>query len=155
MKDYNDLSDSTKNRYASMLEKLHKSGFTTMEVRNFTGKELKNALQNKATIKTNEAYIRIIHQITTTIERKDKTVDLALDSYKKFGFKGRGLDKIEKELTKVSGNTYFAIVKRLQKDYKESEKKALIHARDILKLPKSHYTMLEQKEQLILADFDY
>ena len=152
---YNQLAESTKERYTSMLKQIHLSGLTVMEVRDYTPKEFKNALGNKASLKQNEKYLSIVRQISHNIERKDNTVKRAKDFYQNIGYRAKGLERIEKELTRTIGNTYFSIVKRLQKDYKETEKKALLHARDILKISKKDYSMLEQKEQVILADFDY
>ena len=138
VKQYKELSESSKSRYSSMLENLHKSGFTISEVRNFTGKELKNALGNKATIKTNDAYIRVIKQISKTPERKEKTIEKALVSYENFGYRGKKLEKIKSELVKTSGNTFMSIAKDLQaKGY--SEKQSYFKTRVLLKVPVSDY----------------
>ena len=154
VKEYSQLSEPTKSRYSSMLEKLHKSGFTISEVRNFTGKELKNALGNKATVKTNEAYIRIIKQISSTPERKEKTIEKTLISYKNFGYRGKKLNDIEKELVKTSGNTFMSIAKDLQHEG-YSEKESYYKTRELLKVPKSDYDKkLTKIEKDIIESYD-
>lgn len=155
-KTYSQLLDSTKERFSSMLKLLHKSGLTTSEVRNFTPRELKNALGNKAVLKTNKAYLSVIRQMTKNFEVKENTVNLALNTYKQFGFRTKGLKFIEKQLSKAMSNTFNDIAKRLQKiNPKLTKKQSYIKARDLLKVPKSDYVMLNQQERLVLADYDY
>lgn len=154
VKEYSQLSDTTKSRYSSMLEKLHKSGYSITEVRDFSGMELKKALGNKATVKTNEAYIRIIKQISKTPERKERTIALTLISYKNFGYRGKKLDVIEKELIKTSGNTFMSIAKDLQ-NVGYSEKESYYKTRELLKVPKSDYDKkLTITEKNIIENYD-
>ena len=136
--DYKDLSEGSKTKYSSMLTLLHKSGFTISEVRNFTPKELKNALGNKAVLKTNESYLRVIKQISMTAERKEKTIEKSLIVYENFGYRGKKLEKIKSELVKTSGNTFMAIAKDLQKKG-YSEKQSYFKTRVLLKVPVSDY----------------
>lgn len=152
--DYKDLSEGSKSKYTSMLTLLHKSGFTISEVRNFTPKELKNALGNKAVLKTNESYLRVIKQISMTSERKEKTIEKALISYENFGFRGKKLDQMKKELVKTSGNTFMSIAKDLQKKG-YSEKQSYYRTRVLLKVPLSDYdSKLEQSDIDILEMYD-
>lgn len=154
VKEYKELSESTKKTHATKLAMLHKSGFTISEVRNFTGQELKNALGNNASITTNESYIRIFKQIAMTSERKEKAIERSLITYKNFGYRAKKLDSIEKELIKTSGNTFMSIASDLQnKGY--SEKESYYKTRELLKVPISDYDKkLTKVEKDIIQSYD-
>lgn len=159
VKSYNELSEGSKNKHANFLERLHKSGLTTMDVRQMSKdgnwKGLKTALGSKGNKASIEGLFRLNNQITMTPERKENNVKRALKTYENNGFRGKGLRNVEKQLIKTNAQTFFAIAKDLQKKFKETKKQSYKHARDLLKVPESRYDLLDVEERLVLADYDY
>ena len=156
MKKYSKLKLETRSRIASELEKVHKAGSTLPLAKRMTPSEYRTLIGSKAKLKTIESYQRLLRQASATKERREGSITIALKSYKKFGFKGAGLEKIEKELVKVSGNTFSAISDDLQKEYPNMDLKDIYKkTRELLAIPESEYDKLDQPEREIIERYGF
>ena len=151
---YSKLSSSSQKRFTSILKKVHMSGSTIPKAKKMSVSEFKTLLGSTAKDSTIKAYQRVLKQATATKERREGTVKEALKVYKKIGFKGVGLKKIEKELTQTAGNTFSALSDELQDKLNMDEKESYKTARELLALPESEYGYLDQEEEAIIQDFD-
>lgn len=94
------LSTSSVKKYASVLSRLHKADISVSDALAMSDKQLQKEL-NVKNIKSVKALKRNIKSLTIDDGRKEKIIKTAKESYKKFGYTGKGLQKIEKELTQV------------------------------------------------------
>lgn len=157
--DYAQLSESTKQRYSSMLEKVHKSGYTSKELLKMNDNDFRNALGTKAkNLNSQRSLVRNMSKGTSrkdTKERQEGLINRVVKSYKKSGIKGKQLTTITKEVKKSIGyNKFFDIAKDLQQYYGETNEQSWKHAHDIIILPKKLQPLLDQKEIDILSEYD-
>lgn len=150
MKDYSQLTDSTKKRLASMLESIHKGGYTLSEAKKLNDKDLKVIFPN---VKDLSSYRRLFNQITNSKERREGSIAIAKKVYVKANWTGKGLVKIEKELIKVSGNIFSAISDKVKKTYNLSDREADLYAKKLLLISKSERKNLNKTDYDILDDF--
>jgi len=94
------LSTSSVKKYASVLSRLHKADISVSEALAMSDKQLQKEL-NVKNLKSVKALKRNIKSLTIDDGRTEKIITTAKESYKKFGYTGKGLQKIEKELTQV------------------------------------------------------
>ena len=153
LKPYSKLSKSSQKRLGQFAKKVHLVGTTASKVKKMTDSEIRTTFQTKA--KNLDTFRRLARQLTSTKERREGSIKLAIKPYIKFGFKGPKLEKIEKELTKTVGNTFSAIASDLQTKLGLSEKESYKRANMLLKIPKEHYDELTDIEVEILEDYDY
>jgi len=153
MKKYKDLSLNTKKALESKLRMLHKHHLTVAKAKRMTDKELAKAINFKG--KDISSTRRVIKQISTSQERREGSIKLAKKFYISKGFTGRGLTKMEQDLTKVSGNLFSAISDDLQDKLGLSEKESYKKARELLTVPIELESVLTPTERDILDDYDY
>lgn len=162
MKDYKDLSDSTKARLKSFLKKADQSGYTFREMRKMSDSELKTALNLRPNVSKEylRANRRLINQIQKSKERRVKVIENVKDEYKKLGFRGKRLDLMEKQLIRTAGNTFTAMSDEVRKKYfmflkdkDKQQRKADIYTKKMLLVPKPLRPRLTKDDQDILDDF--
>ena len=153
LKPYSKLSKSSQKRLGQFAKKVHLAGTTASKVKKMTDSEIRTTFQTKA--KDLDTFRRLARQLTATKERRESSIEKALKSYVKFGFKGKRLEQVEKELIKSTGNTFMAMAQDIQDKLGLSEKESYKKANELLKLPKSEYDELSDLEIEILEDYDY
>lgn len=163
-KDYDNLKPSSQKRLASFLEKAHKSGYRFAELRKLDDNDFALALDisKGKRIKGNkwsnvESNRRLLNQVQKTEKRRTESIEKALKPYKNFGFKGKGLEKIKRELIEISGNIFSAIANEIEKTYFNQEKtkeigkrKAEKYTKKLMLIPKDKRDKLNQIDQDIL-----
>jgi len=166
LKDYNDLSESTRKRLDNFLDKAYKSGYKFAELREMNdddfainlgiskGKKIKNNKWSNI-----ESHRRLLNQVQKTDIRRTETVNRITDKYQTFGFRGKGLDKIKRDLTTISGNLFTVISKEIEKTYyakiknkERRERKANNHTKKLMLIPKSERENLNQIDYDIIQD---
>lgn len=160
VKAYKDLSKGSKSRLSGTVARLHKSGITVRQVYDSKGKQvmsdidLKKGLSFKGKKASFDGLKRNILQIQLSQERKEGLSTLALPQYVKFGYKGKKLSVITKELRKTAGlNIFFDISKKVQKQFNLTEKEAFRRTDLILKMAHTNYKKLSKVEKVILSFF--
>lgn len=155
-KKYSSLKPETQDRISLELERVHKAGSTLALAKRMTPREYKTLIGSKAKLKTIEGYQRLLRQVSATKERREGSIDIALKKYEAFGFRGEGLEKIEKELIKTSGNTFSAISDELKHLYPDMElKDNYKRTRELLALPESKYDKLDKSERDIIERYGF
>jgi len=157
---YNKLSSNSKAKLNSTLIRLHKAGLTQKDALGLSDKDLRKALGFKGTKTSFNGLKRNIKNLSVGIDKKDALKrkeglrSLALPKYAKFGFRGKKLSIINKELGKTVGlNIFFDISKDVQTRFGISEKKSWFITRNILKKAKVNFNQLTQIEKIILSYF--
>jgi hypothetical protein len=159
-KPYSQLSKRTKERLTFFLKLAHKSGVSFTELRKMNDKDFGLTLGIKRTKSNIVANRKLLSQAQKSKARREGSISRALTSYENFGYHGKGLDKIEKELIKSSGNIFSAISYEVEKTYFSNikdkdirERKANKRAKKLLMINKSDRKKLERVDQDILSDF--
>ncbi len=161
-KEYKNLSESTKTRLASALEKVHKSGFTISDYEQMNDKDFASNLGIKLGKKTKYGYSnvyahrKLFRQTKGSAERKQNSVDKAIKHYEKDGWPGKGLKRMRRELVKTAGATFFEVHDQVLKEHKElkTRQERYEYTRQLLKVPMSAIDDLEQKDQDIIEGYD-
>lgn len=151
-KKYSELSESSKSKIASTLERLDKAGITIKEAKAMSDADLRKGVGFKGKKTSFEGFKRNVQQITFTQEHRKESANIVIAKYKKYGFKGRKLKELEKDLTKTAGSSFISISQELEKigyDKDESYKAAEL----LLKIPKDKYDTIPAAEREILRDF--
>ena len=159
VKKYSQLKPLSKNKLSTTLERLHKSGLKRNDIfrpkdnkQLISDKELRLSLGFKGKKASFEGLKRNIRQIGISKERKEGSVNLSLPKYANFGFRGRKLDIIKKELRTTSGiNIFFDIQAKVQKEFNLTKNQALIQTKAILEIAKTNYTKLNKREKIVLS----
>ena len=166
-KDYLKLSENTQKRLGSFLVKVHKSGtsFTELRLMNDVDFALALGIKKGKRIKGNkfsniESNRRLLSQTQKTKERREGSIKLAEKPYIKFGFRGKRLEALNKELIRTSGNVFSAISYEVEKKYfshikdkKIRERKSDKKAKKLLLIPKSERDKLKIVDKNILDTF--
>lgn len=157
---YSKLTPTTKGKLNSTLVRLHKSGITQKEALALSDKDLKQALGFKGKKTSFEGLKRNIKNLSVGINDKDKLSrkeglrTLALPKYAKFGYRGKRLSIIKKELSKAIGlNIFFDISKEVQTKFNVSTKQSFKLTNSILERAKKNYKKLSVIEKIILSYF--
>lgn len=157
---YSKLSANSKAKLNSTLVRLHKAGLTQKDALALSDKDLKQTLGFKGTKTSFEGLKRNIKNLNVgidkkdTLKRKEGLRTLALPKYAKFGYRGKRLSIVKKELGKTVGlNIFFDISKEVQTRFNISEKKSWFITRNILKKAKVNFNQLTQIEKIILSYF--
>ncbi len=160
-KDYEKLSESTKNRHARLLEKIHKSGFSLSDYEKMNDNDFSQNLGIKKGKKTKYGYSnvyshrKLIRQIKGTSERKKGTIGKSIKKYEKEGWKGKGLSKIRRELVKSTGYTFYEVFEQVDKKYKFKNKEAgYEYTRQLLKIPQIAIQDLNDYDQTVIEGYD-
>jgi hypothetical protein len=166
-KDYSKLSEGTKKRLTTFLKLAHKSGASFTDLRKLNDKDFAQTLGiiKGKRIKGNkfsniESNRRLLSQAQKSKERREGSINRALVEYKDFGYRGKRLDQVEKELIKSSGNIFSAISYEVEKTYfsnvkdkDKRERKANKRTKKLLLISKEDRKNLERVDQDILSDF--
>lgn len=164
---YSKLDEKSKNKYASIVNRLEKAGLKKRDILDDKGnfiisdKQLKSNLGFKGKQSSFNGLKRNIKEtLNTGIDKVDKrkrkegSVNILLTKAKKSGYIGKGLSQIKFRLDKTAGvNPFFDISQKVQTTFNISEKKAFVITRDILKRVKKGKQALNQKEKIILSYF--
>jgi len=160
-KEYKNLSEGTKKRLANALEKVHKSGFSISDYDKMDDKEfasnlgIKKGKQTKYGFSNVYSHRKLFKQIKGTAERKQRSVDKSLKQYQKEGWKGKGLDKIRKELVKTTGATFFEVYDQVQAKYKfKTKTEGYEYTRQLLKVPAEAMDDLNKYDQEVIEGYD-
>lgn len=160
-KEYDQLSESTKKRLAISIEKVHKSGFTIKDYEKMNDKDFSKNLGIKLGKKTKYGYSnvyahrKLFRQVKGSATRKSETIEKSLKKYQKEGWKGKGLDKMKRELVKVAGNTFQEVYDQLDKKYHfESKSKGYEYTRQLLMIPQSEIQHLNDYDQEVIEGYD-
>jgi len=103
-KEYDKLTQSTKDTYRSRLNQLHKEHMTISEALNYTPKAL--SVKLGIAEETAKGYMRNYRQIRATKVRREKTVELSHKSHSNLGYTKKQMNDLELELTKTAGNSF-------------------------------------------------
>lgn len=118
-------------------------------------KEFASNLGIKHTKTNINSHRRLLRQVKGTAERKQGTIDKSIDQYKKEGWKGKGLEKIRKELVKTSGYTFFEVYDKVQKEYKfKTKAEGYQYTRDLLRVPQAEIDDLSEYDQEVIEGYD-
>lgn len=154
-KDYDQLSEGTKKRLASTLEKVHKSGYSISDYEKMDNKDFASNLGIKPTKTNIEANRRLLRQVKGTSERKQKTIDKSIDQYKKEGWKGKGLERIRTDLVKTAGFTFFEVYDKVQDKYKfETKEQGYEYTRGLLRVPAEAVDDLSDFDKEVIEGYD-
>lgn len=110
------LSNSSIKKYASVLTRIHKAGYSQSEILSMTDLEVKQALGMKS-IKAVKPLKRNIKSLSIDDGRKPVIINEATNTLKKEGWKGKGLEKQKNELIKTLDVQ--KIPKQMEKQFKE------------------------------------
>jgi len=155
-KKFIDLSKSSKDKYGSVVERLHTSGTTVIQAQKMSDLDLKTRIGFKGKKASFNAFKRNLNAIRTDTSKRQALPSHILPKYVKFGYRTKGLTKITAELQKTVGETFKAMVKDVENANPTwSEKEAIRHVIRLLKLPKSLYKKQPQSDRDILADHGY
>ena len=168
-KSYNQLKSSAKNKLATTLNRLEKSGIKINDYidnhkssSNYgkfkvSNKQIRNDLGFKGKNTSLEGLKRNIRELWLSKERQEGSVNIQINKAKSLGYRGKGLSQIKNRLRKTSGiNTFFDIAKDVQNKFNVSERKSFDITRDILKRAKKSkqkLKLLNQKEKQLLSFF--
>ena len=153
-KTYSQLSESSKERLSSVLERLHKSGLSVKDVEAMSNVQLKRAIGFKGKISSLEGFRRNVAQLQFTQIRKESISNRTLISYQKAGYRGKGLSRVSHQLRKGIGlNTFFDIAKKVQTTFNISKSQSYKRTDLILKKARINYKKLSKREKEILSYF--
>ena len=153
-KTYFQLSESSKERLSSVLERLHKSGLSVKDVEVMSNVQLKRAIGFKGKISSLEGFRRNVAQLQFTQIRKESISNRTLISYRKAGYRGKGLSRVSHQLRKGIGlNTFFDIAKKVQTTFNISKSQSYKRTDLILKKARVNYKKLSKREKEILSYF--
>lgn len=160
-KDYDQLSEASKKRLSTALEKVHKSGFSIKDYEQMNDKDFSKNLGIKLGKKTKYGYSnvyahrKLFKQVKGTPTRKTESIEKSLKKYEKEGWKGKGLVRMKKELVKVAGNTFQEVYEQLDKKYHfESKSTGYEYTRQLLMIPKSQIENLNDYDQDVIEGYD-
>jgi len=157
-KDFNQLAKSSKDKYSSILKRLHTSGITSKEALVMSNSELKKTIGFKGKLSSLNGLKRNISAIKRDSTKKRDLPNYTLKSYKKFGYRGKKLQEVKIELNKTIGSTFYSISDDIQKKRNISEKEADKRVNFLLKLDKKKLNdteVVSEKERDILRDYGY
>lgn len=165
-KDYKDLSISSKTTLDNKLNQLKQADLTISEALHLTPLELGNILgitprkDNYTDLdieKSAKAYQRVYKQIRGTQERRENTITNVYDKTYKAGFSEIQKKQLKVRLTKIAGNTFTEIAKKLQDLYKlkdkanlTAEQQSYTIADNLLKIREIDARALDDDEREIL-----
>jgi len=154
--DYENLANPSKERLASMLDKIYQAGLTTTEVKKLSDEEFKDKLNISQEIGTAgfKGQRSLSRQITLDDKRRLGSSDLVLKRYAKKGYTINNLKDIKKELIKSSGSGFYEISRVIRKQTGKSVADSYKHANQLLKIPRSQYHKLEEFEVELLINYD-
>lgn len=154
-KSYSQLHERSKSLYSQKLTQLHRANLTISQALRLTNRELHTSLgiKKRYKIDTMTAYKSVYKQIRGTKVRRENTVKRSTITYQKDGYVQAGLKKAKAELTKVAGNTFSAMSKRIEKHYNVSSTEADEKAKDLLKIPDELKDKLNDFDKDLLQEF--
>ena len=154
IKKYTQLSKGSKEKLRTTLERLHKSGITVKDVKTMSDLQIKKALGFKGKKASFLGLKRNINQLQFDLERKEGVSNSALPTYVKFGYRGKKLSRTKNELRKTVGlNIFFDIAKKVQKEFKLTERQSYKRTDLILKQANINYKNLSKREKELLSYF--
>jgi hypothetical protein len=158
--DYNKLDESTKSRLASFVEKVHKKGLTFKELREMNNREFNKALELKGRFSNAKvsAQRRLLTQTYGSNVRRVESKERAIKNYKNFGYSGKRLDQINRELSQTIGSIFDSIsidieallYSKIKTPYIR-ERKANLKTKELLLIDKTERDNLNQKIKDILG----
>lgn len=168
-KKYSQLKQTAKNKLATTLNRLEKSGVKINDYivnqksnSNYgkfkvSNKQIRQDLGFKGKNTSLEGLKRNIREVWLSKERKEGSVNIEVNKAKNLGYRGKGLSQIKNRLRKTSGiNTFFDISNQVQIKFKVNEKESWNITRNILKRAKKSkqkLNLLNQKEKELLSYF--
>lgn len=150
-KDISQLSDATKKRLSNVVDKAYRSGISLFKLKDMNDYDLRETFDSKA--KSMDGIRRLIKQAIGNEERRLEFVKSNVNKYKDLGFKGKGLERVERDLHKTSSSTFLIISKKVQSVYGVGKRIADLHTKYILSFPKEKRYNLVQKDIDILDSF--
>lgn len=155
-KQFKELSKQSKSRYGNVLERLHKSGVRISDVSAMPDAMLRKAIGFKGKKKSLDGFRRNVSAIKRDTTKRTSLPTYVIPKYKKFGYRKKRLAQVYAELNKTIGETFSGIAEGLRAVNKSyTIKKSYARTRFLLKLPRSQYGRLPQKERDVLALFGY
>ena len=152
-KSYDELSEASKERYKSALDKARRSGLTINELLELDDTNFRKVYDTTA--KDLNPQRRVLKNLKLDKERKN---DIVKDLEKEYKTLPDAIQsRLKKGINKTIGNTFNAITDQLKekKDYStEGNQKLYSDARELLKVPKSLIDQLDPIDQEIIQDYD-
>jgi len=154
--DYEKLAKSSKERLATMLDKIYKAGFSTTKVKKFTDKEFKEKLSIKQEIGSSgfKGQRSLARQIALDEKRRLGSAEILITRYAKTGLSIKELREKKIVLVKSAGAGFWEMAKKIQQQTGKSMKDSYEHANQLLQIPQEDYDILEEYEVELLIDYD-
>lgn len=154
--DYENLAKPSKDRLASMLDKIYQIGLTTTQVKKLSDEDFKDKLDISQEIGSSgfKAQRSLSRQITLDDKRRLGSSEIVLKRYAKKGYSVNNLRDIKKELIKSSGSGFYEMSRVIRKETGKNVAQSYKHANQLLKIPRSQYDKLEEFEVELLINYD-
>lgn len=152
VKEWKDLSKSSRQKYTYTASRLEKAGLSVNEAMKLSDSELAKAMDFKG--KNIAPTRRNIKALSTSLERKINVKGGTIPRYQKEGYTGRGLNLVKTRINKTLGlNTFYDIAKEVQKQHKLGKKQSYKYTHKLLKKAKLEFDKLDIKDKGIINSF--